>query len=249
MATIDVRPLVLWIAERLERGIETTTAELEAIFFLELMRVGCPADAAAASASTCARLFVWRIMDSLKGRHDPAKRLGEVRRARTIAADIRRLQRLTHRAVVIRHARRIAKEIRELASRPGWEDMQQRAELFDQIQATEKIDNVAENLLQLAANFKTIAEIIAKPIKQGRPRVSRSFGLAVELLAQAYFADTGKPPRAGMYQVAGRAQGEFFELVKTKTSKLRSQRGGRNALAKAIIRVVDTSPRIPKLTP
>jgi len=252
------RDLTLWIADRFaaEVAVKQVQTELEAIFALHLIKAGWEPASVAARAGSFARLLTWRLVEALKKMHHPGDRIALARRTRAIAVDARKIQSLSQNVTVKRYANRIAKEIRQVAARLDWREAAAAAELFERLRASGKqamvpadIEAVAERLDRLTADLNAIADAIATPFKPGRPRASRVFGLSVELLAQSYFRDTGKLPGTGVRQAEGRAQGDFFELVDRATKGSYGRPRGRNALAKAVVRVLNTSPRVPGSKP
>jgi hypothetical protein len=173
------------------------------------------------------------------------------KQAAAIATDIRKIQKLIQRKTLKRYAERVAKEVRAVGPKLLWPDAENAAQLFDRLRACDKeaiaaadIEAVAKTLDWWSSNSREIAEAVATPIKRGRPRASRVFGLKVEILAQSYFLKTGKLPRDQVYDAARRRHGEFFDLVERAT--IGSKRPStRKALAKAILRALDASPRVP----
>jgi hypothetical protein len=260
------KDLALWAVERLDAGDQAPFGEdpnafVEAVFALHLITIGCNRASVAARASSYARLWIWQIIEALQERH---KGLQPSWRVKEIVAAARKLHSLKKPAVIRGHAEKLASEIRRTApelarwlGHVGSASAERAVERLDRIHASRKgdiltaeIEALVDGLGQLASEYETRISMVANEMATlkvaHRPKKNRIFGYRVELLAQGYAAKSGKTPRDEVHQIEGRPRGEFFKLVEiaTKKSKLRPQ--GQEGLKKAITRVLDRSPRVPR---
>ncbi len=204
---------------------------------------------------------------------DIERRFGVGWRARHALIEICRVRDLKRRAVVVRHARSAAVAIRDMdaaimrireTERPAWvvwEDGANRlcwtnaaakytTALFDRIATNGKggadsaeIDALVIMLSRLAGSADKATKTIGGR-RRGRPK-NKDLDFLIDQLAEKYGRDTGKLPHGGVYKVAGRYRGDFFELVDKEAKGLRHRPPTRDALGKAVTRFLLRSLRVP----